>query len=216
MKYLLLLLCIQSVVVFGQQKNQEPESGFTSLFDGRNLDKWEGNKADYIVENGLLVLHPENKGGSNLFTIQKYADFDFRFEFKLSPGGNNGIGIRAPLQGDAAYMGMEIQILDDYAPEYKDLHNYQYHGSVYGVIPAKRGFLKAAGEWNEEKIIAKGNRIIVELNGTVILDGDISIAAANGTMDHKDHPGLFNKKGHIGLLWHETPIEFRHIRVKPI
>ncbi len=118
MKYLLLLLCIKSVVVFGQQKNQEPESGFTSLFDGRNLDKREGNKADNIVENGLLVFHPENKGGSNLFTIQKYSDFDFRFEFKLSPGGNNGIGIRAPLQGDAAYMGMEIQILDDYAPEY--------------------------------------------------------------------------------------------------
>ncbi len=146
----------------------------------------------------------------------EYSDFEFRFEFKLTPGANNGIGIRTPLEGDAAYAGMEIQILDNDADVYKNLHGYQYHGSVYGVIPAKRGFLKPTGEWNSQRIIAKGNRIKVILNGTTILDGDIAKASENGTVDHQQHPGLKNKKGHIGLLWHETPMQFRNMRIKEL
>ena len=100
-------------------------------------------------------------------------DFVFRFEFKLTPGANNGIGIRAPLTGDAAYVGMEIQVLDDTADQYKDLQPYQYHGSIYGVVPARRGLQKPVGEWNAEEIIARGRRITVILNGTVIVDADI-------------------------------------------
>ena len=86
--------------------------------------------------------------GGNLYTEKEYADFIYRFEFQLTPGANNGLGIRAPLTGDAAYVGMELQILDNTAPIYANLHEYQYHGSVYGVIPAKKGFLKPVGEWN--------------------------------------------------------------------
>jgi hypothetical protein len=132
----------------------------------------------------------------------------------LTPGANNGIGIRAPLEGDAAYAGMEIQVLDNDAPKYKDLHVYQYHGSVYGVIPAKRGFLLPTGEWNKEEIIANGNKIKVILNGTVILDGDIKEASKNGTMDHNEHPGLLRKTGHIGFLGHGDVVRFRNLRVK--
>jgi hypothetical protein len=196
--------------------NGGKQAGYEVLFDGKNLDKWTGNTTDYIVEGGKIVLHPENRGRGNLYTKKEYADFDLYFEFKLNPGANNGVGIRAPMQGDAAYAGMEIQILDNDAPIYKDLHEYQYHGSVYGVIPAKRGFLKPTGTWNRERIIAKGNHIQVILNGEKILDGDIQKASANGTIDHKSHPGLLNKKGHIGFLWHETPIELKNIRVKEL
>src|SRR5699024_10028711 len=113
---------------------------------------------------------------------KEYDNFVLRFEFKLTPGANNGIGIRAPLEGDAAYEGMEIQVLDNTADVYKNLHKYQYHGSVYGVIPAKRGFLKPIGEWNTEEIRAEGNKIKVTLNGTTIVDGDISDAIKNGTL----------------------------------
>lgn len=216
MKIFLLFFFAQLSLACFEIKAQAHENGFTILFDGTNLDQWVGNKVDYVIEDGVLALHPENKGGGNIYTKDEYSDFDFRFEFKLTPGANNGVGIRAPLEGDAAYVGMEIQILDDDAEMYKDLHDYQFHGSVYGVIPAKRGFLKQTGQWNSEQIIAKGNRIKVILNGTTILDGDIAKASENGTPDHKQHPGLKNKKGHIGFLWHESPLQFRNVRVKEL
>ncbi len=140
----------------------------------------------------------------------------YRFEFKLTHGANNGVGIRAPLEGDAAYQGMEIQILDDDADVYKKLAPYQYHGSVYGVIAAKRGALKPLGEWNEEEISVKGDKIKITLNGVVIVDGDLSDASKNGTLDNKDHPGLKRTSGHIGFLGHGTEVFLRNIRVKRI
>ena len=135
---------------------EEKAEGFVALFNGRNLDNWVGNKTSYVVEDETIVVKPGDGSGGNLYTEKEYSDFIFRFEFMLTPAANNGIGIRAPLTGDAAYAGMEIQVLDDTAPVYADLKPYQYHGSVYGVIPAKRGFLKPLGEWNYEEITAKG------------------------------------------------------------
>lgn len=148
--------------------------------------------------------------------VDEYKDFVFRFDFMLTEGANNGIGIRAPLEGDAAYVGMEIQVLDNESPIYSQLEKYQYHGSVYGVIPAKRGFLKPVGEWNSEEIRIKGNDIRVTLNGEVILEGNIAEASKNGTIDHKDHPGLKNEKGHIGFLGHGSLVKFKNIRVKEL
>jgi len=193
---------------------QEKKQGFVSLFDGTDLEQWTGNKSGYIVKDGVIEVDPYDGSVGNLYTKDEFDNFIFRFEFQLTPGANNGIGIRAPLKGDAAYAGMEIQVLDNEAPKYKDLHIYQYHGSVYGVIPAKRGFLLPTGEWNKEEIIANGNKIKVILNGTVILDGDIKEASKNGTMDHKDHPGLLRKTGHIGFLGHGDVVRFRNVRVK--
>ncbi|MFA5210868.1 MAG: DUF1080 domain-containing protein, partial [Proteiniphilum sp.] len=194
----------------------EQNEGFELLFDGTHLDKWTGNKRDYAVEGGQIVLYPSKSFGGNLYTSQEYGDFVFRFEFMLTPGANNGLGIRTPMEGDAAYQGMELQILDNDAPIYKNLEIYQYHGSVYGVIPAKRGFLKPHGEWNSQEVIADGDNIKVILNGTTILDGNIREAAKNGTADGKDHPGLFNKKGHIGFLGHGSVVKFRNIRIKEL
>lgn len=194
---------------------EEKQQGFTALFDGSNLDQWVGNTNGYLVEEGNIVVHPERSGG-NLYTKEAYADFIYRFEFQLTPGANNGLGIRAPLEGDAAYVGMELQILDNEAEIYKNLQPYQYHGSVYGVIPAKRGFLKPTGEWNQEEVIVKGSKVKVILNGETILDGDIKQASANGTMDHKEHPGLQRTSGHIGFLGHGEVLRFRNIRIKKL
>lgn len=194
--------------------DDEKKQGFVSLFDGTNLDQWTGNTTGYAVKNGVVEVNPDAGGGGNLYTKEEYSDFVYRFEFQLTPGANNGIGIRAPLEGDAAYVGMEIQVLDSEHPMYKDLHEYQYHGSVYGVIPAKRGYLLPTGEWNKEEISIQGNKIKVTLNGTVIVDGDIKEASKNGTIDHKEHPGLLRTTGHIGFLGHGDVVRFRNMRVK--
>ena len=194
----------------------EISEGFEALFNGKNLDGWQGNKTDYYADNGEMVVNPKRGGHGNIFTENEYSDFIFRFEFQLTPGANNGLGIRAPLEGDAAYVGMELQILDNTAPIYANLEEYQYHGSVYGVIPAKRGFLNPLGEWNSQEVIAKGSKIKVILNGTTILEGDIKEASKNGTLDHKDHPGLLREKGYIGFLGHGSELKFRNLRIKDL
>ncbi len=194
----------------------EKADGFKALFNGKNLEGWIGNKVDYSVVEGNIVIDPKGGGSGNLFTEKEYADFNYRFEFQLTPGANNGLGIRTPPQGDAAYAGMELQILDNTSPIYAKLQPYQYHGSVYGVIPAKRGFLKPVGEWNEEEVIVQGTRVKVILNGEVIVDGDIAGPRDNGTMDHKNHPGLKRDKGHIGFLGHGSVVSFRNIRIKEL
>jgi hypothetical protein len=194
----------------------EQKDGFTSIFDGSNLDQWVGNKEGYLLENGSIVVNPEKGSGGNLYTKEEYKDFIYRFEFQLTPGANNGIGVHAPLDGDAAYVGMEVQVLDSEHPMYKDLQPYQYHGSVYGVIPAKRGYLLPTGSWNQEEIYLKGNHIRVTLNGTIIVEGDIKEASKNGTMDHKEHPGLLRTQGHMGFLGHGDVVRFKNIRIKKL
>ncbi len=196
--------------------DEEKKAGFKSLFNGKDLDHFIGNKTDYLVENNEIFVNPKQGGHGNLYTADEYSDFIFKFEFKLTPGANNGLGIHAPLEGDAAYVGKELQILDNTAAIYKNLKPYQYHGSVYGIIAAKRGFLKPLGEWNTEEVIVKGDHIKIILNGTVIVDGNIAEASKNGTADHKDHPGLKRSKGHIGFLGHGSELWFRNIRVKDL
>jgi len=196
--------------------DEEKSEGFSLLFNGVDLKGWTGNKKSYIVEDGDIVIYPEGGGGGNLFTEKEYADFVFRFEFKLTPGANNGLGIRAPSKGDAAYGGMELQIIDNTAEKYAELEPYQYHGSLYGVAPAKRGFLKPVGEWNQQEVVVNGTKVKVILNGTTILDTDFQKAIDEGTMDHKDHPGLRREKGHIGFLGHGDVVRFRNIRVKEL
>jgi hypothetical protein len=194
---------------------QELAEGFSPLFNGKDLTGWTGNLAGYQAENGAIVVHPEKSSG-NLYTENTYGDFVLRFDFQLTPGANNGIGIRTPLTGDAAYVGMEIQVLDNEHPKYSQLQPYQYHGSVYGVIPARRGFLLPTGEWNREEISIKGNQIKVTLNGTVITEGDLAESSKNGTMDHKEHPGLLRTEGHIGFLGHGDVVHFKNIRIKKL
>jgi hypothetical protein len=194
----------------------EKKEGYKVLFDGTNMHQWTGNTVDYILEDGSISMHPSSNHGGNLYTKDEYGNFIFRFEFQLTPGANNGLGIRTPMEGDAAYVGMELQILDNDAPMYSELATYQYHGSVYGIIASKRGYLKPMGEWNYQEVIADGDNIKITLNGTVILDGNLKEATKNGTADKKNHPGLFNPKGHIGFLGHGSPVKFRNIRIKEI
>ena len=199
----------------------QPEAGFTPLFNGKDLTGWVyGRRGDrenktgkgYQVENGVLFSTAED--GGNLYTQKEYADFVLRFDFRLTENANNGIGIRTPMDGDAAYAGMEIQVLDDSGSKYQALRPTQYHGSVYDVFPAKRGSQKPVGEWNTEEITARGRRITVVVNGTTIVDANLDDVKDEAVL--QKHPGLKNTKGHIGLLGHGTRVEFRNIRIKEL
>ena len=206
---------------------EEAAQGYEVLFDGRSLHKWTGNTVNYVPLDGTIDVTASYGGSGNLYTVKEYGDFDLRFEFRfLRRGVNNGIGIRTPMGVDAAYHGMEIQILDHDAPIYKNLRIYQQHGSVYGIIPAQEHVVFGdLGTWNTMEIHAVGDRITVTVNGRVILDGDIRQACKGHnvsedgskknpyTVDGKNHPGLFNKKGHLGLLGHGAGIQFRNLRV---
>jgi 3-keto-disaccharide hydrolase len=216
---LFIAVCLLTFTVGARAQDAKPKSyekGFTALFNGKDLNGWKlvrGHGPGYVVKDGVLICPLD--GGGNLLTEKEYSNFVFRFEFKTEPGGNNGVGVRTPLEGDAAYVGMEIQILDDGHEKYKGkIKSEQHHGSVYDVIPARTGFLKPAGEWNEEEILAQGNHIRVTLNGVIILDADLSNVREEATL--KKHPGLKNKSGHIGFLGHGSLVEFRNVRIKAL
>lgn len=194
-----------------ERQKMEEDREFTTLFNGKDLSRWTGATDAYEVDDGVIKVKSNTQG--NLFTKQKHQDFIFRFEFKLTPGANNGLAIRAPLEGNPAYQGMELQILDNTAEKYADLHRYQYHGSIYGVVPAKRGYLKPIGNWNQQEVIARGSRITVNLNGKTIVDVDLDTVKA---IDGRKHPGLHRQNGHIGFLGHGDKVFFRNIRIKDL
>ena len=195
---------------------QAQEADFTSLFNGRSLEGWKGNKSSYLVKDGMIVIEPQGGGGGNLYTEKEYGNFILRFEFQLTPGANNGLGIHAPLEGDAAYVGKEFQILDNEAEKYAGLQSYQYHGSLYGVMPAKRGFLRPTGEWNQQEVRINHPFVTVILNGEIILEGNYLEASQSGTLDQKEHPGLARSRGHIGFLGHGDLVRFRNIKIKEL
>jgi hypothetical protein len=194
--------------------SEEQATGFVSLFDGTSLAGWQGATDGYTVVEGAIQCLP-NKGG-NLLTEKEFSDFELRMEFRLPSGGNNGVGLRAPAQGHVATEGIEIQILDNTADKYKTLAPYQYHGSVYGLIPAKRGYLREVGAWNQQTIRLVGRKITITLNGETIVDGDLDEALKNGAMDGKDHPGAKRTTGRVGFLGHNDPVAFRKIRIREI
>ncbi|PCJ54084.1 MAG: glycosyl hydrolase [Candidatus Hydrogenedentota bacterium] len=213
MRLLLLGCLVMTPLLLMGADAPKVEDGFTSLFNGKDLSGWTGDLEGYSAENGTIICKP----GGNLFTEKEYSNFVFRFEFKFTPGANNGLGIRAPKGSTSvASQAMELQILENTAEKYNELEPWQYHGSVYGVVPAKRGFLKPVGEWNSQEVIADGDHITITLNGHVILDTHLKEAVKNGAMDGKDHPGLLRTTGHIAFLGHDDVLWFRNIRIKEL
>jgi hypothetical protein len=208
------LVCLPAV----QSAQQEPPKGFETLFNGKDLTGWHvnegGNPAVWGAENGILFV--SGHGGGWLMTEKEYDDFQLQLEYKLPPKGNSGVALRSPMKGDPAYVGMEIQILDDHwyldRQNYKGLQRTQLTGSIYDVVPPAKDVTKPVGEWNRMQIIAKGRHITVVLNGTKIVEANLD--------DHKNrankHPGLLRTKGHLGLQSHDGRVEFRNLFVKPL
>ena len=192
------------------------ESDFVSLIQHQDLKDWvyvgEGPNR-YSLHEGVLVCPAEEKG--NLFSPNEYSNFVLSFEFRFEEGGNNGIAIRSPLRKDAHLSGIEIQILDDQAPRYQGIVKpVQYHGSIYGAVAAKRGFLKKLGEWNTQEIRADRRHIRVTLNGSVIVDANLDSVTDPEIL--REHPGLQRSQGHVGFLGHSSRVEFRNLRIKEL
>ncbi|MFZ5829763.1 MAG: 3-keto-disaccharide hydrolase [Planctomycetota bacterium] len=195
-----------------QASGLEKLGGFVDLLAAGNLDDWQGDTKGYQLKDGVLACD----GGKVLLTKREYCDFELRFEFRLPPAGNNGIAIRAPAEGNAAFAAMEIQVLDDQHEKYKAwLKPWQHHGSIYGVVPARPAPLKPTGEWNSQKIMANNSKIQVTVNGTLIVDVDLD-EIKEPYVDGKAHPGLHRKCGHIGFLGHGDRVEFRNVRIREI
>lgn len=213
------VLLVYSLVLADEMQSTS-EEGFVAIFDGKSLDGWQGSKDGYEIKEGSIVTLKSGKG--NMYTNKEYGNFHLKFEFKLTPDSNNGIGIRQPLpeegkKGDPAYSGMEIQVLDDNGEKLKgQLKPWQHHGSVYGIVPAKTGHLKPVGEWNREEIIAKGRQIKVILNGETIVDADLDMASTPATIDGKEHPGLKRDRGFICFCGHGAEVWFRNMRIKEL
>ncbi len=188
------------------------DDDFKPLFNGKDLSGWTGATKTYEVADGTLVAKKGTHG--NMFTDGTYDNFSVRFEFKLPPGGNNGLALRSPITDkEIAYEGMESQILDNTAKKYKKLHDYQSHGSLYGLAPALTGYLRPVGQWNYQELTISGDNLTVDLNGYEILNTNIA-QVREKPMDGKEHPGAFRTDGHFGLLGHQDPVAFRNIRIK--
>lgn len=194
-------------------KGREGDEGYTSIFNGKDLSGWAGAVDSYEVKDGAIYCKQDE--GGNLYHEEELSDFKVRLEFLLPPGGNNGLAIRYPGEGGAAYDGFcELQVLDNTAEKYKDLDKRQFHGSAYGIAPAHRGYLRPVGEWNYQEVTVKGSRVTVELNGTVIFDADLS--KVDKFMKDRPHPGLDLKSGYFGFAGHKDPVGFRNIEVKKL
>ncbi len=189
------------------------EDGFETIFNGRDFTGWEGPTNNYEAAQGVLMCKP-GKGGT-IYTTQEYGDFVARLEFKLPPGGNNGLAIRYPGKGDTAYGGMtELQVLDTEHRRYRTIDPRQAHGSAYGMVAAQRGYLRPTGDWNFQEVTVQGSTIRVELNGNVILDADLSTVSE--FMGDRPHPGKDLAKGHFGFAGHSDPVQFRNVRIKSL
>ena len=187
------------------------DDGFAPIVNGNTFDGWSGPLDNYEIDDGVIKCKP-GKGGT-IFTDAEYADFVVRLDFRLPPGGNNGLAIRYPGSGDTAYVGMcEIQVLDNGHPNFESLDDRQYHGSAYGMKAASRGYLRETQQWNFQEVTVKGSTIKVELNGTVILECDLNDVAEY--LDGKPHPGKRNTSGHFGLAGHNDPVEFKDLQIK--
>ncbi|MGL4550893.1 MAG: 3-keto-disaccharide hydrolase [Gemmataceae bacterium] len=191
-------------------------AGFKSLFDGKSLAGWKvlnGKKEAWVADEAAGTIHTTKGGGGWLMSEKEYGDFELRLQFKVPAGANSGVALRAPMKGDPAYQGMEVQILDDAAPAYKGIKEWQHTGSVYGVVPSSGQPNRPLGEWNDYRIVCKGPKVTVELNGTKVVDADLN--------DHKEkhgkeHPGILRDKGHVGVQDHGGKIEFRNVFIKEL
>ena len=212
MKQTLLASAIAILITVPISAGGDPPSGFQSLFNGKDLTGWKstGNMEVWGAENGVIFC--QGGGGGWLMTEKEFGDFELRVEYKMPKGGNSGVGIRAPLKGDPAYQGMEIQLIDDEGWPGK-LQVWQNTGAIYNVVPPKKINNKPIGEWNTIKITAKGRQITIINNGETLVDANLD----DYVKEHAaKHPGILRKDGHVGFQSYNKRVEFRNIFLKAL
>lgn len=207
------LALVTALVVSPAQSDEvKPPEGFTALFNGSDLSGWKatGKMDVWKADKGAIAV--EKGGGGWLLTEKEFSDFELRLEFKMSKGANSGVALRTPTEGDPAYVGMEIQLIDDEGWPGK-LADYQHTGSIYDVVPSSKTNNKPIGEWNSMRIVCVGSKVTIEVNGKTVVDANLE--------DHKEkkgakHPGISRGKGHVGFQSYNTLVEFKNVFIKPM
>ncbi|MCC7085744.1 MAG: DUF1080 domain-containing protein [Pirellulales bacterium] len=188
-------------------------------------DEWKSLLSDDSLAGWTIVNGPQDgwknlhgilscSGGGNgwILTDREYANFELELDFRVPKGGNSGIFLRAARDGKPWVNGMEVQILDDYDSQYANLEPGQYTGSLYKVAPATPRVSKRAGEWQTMQIFVDGAKLQVRLNGTQVVKTDLM----DQSKRFPDHAGLKRTRGYLGLQNHNTPIEFRNLRIRQL
>lgn len=191
------------------------ELGYRSLFNGKNLAGWEPEGGDaeacWSVTDGLLVC--SGKKGPWLRSMDEYDDFNLRLEYRLSTGGNSGVYVRVPKDGNhhrddetKPPAGFEVQILDDAAKEHLKLKDYQYSASLYDFVGANPRVSLPVGQWNTLEINCRGQHVTTWHNG---------FRVTNLKAEDMPQLGLRSVKGYLGLQNHSTVVKLRDIRLGP-
>ena len=195
--------------------------GFTTLFNGKDLTGWQ-SATNWTVENGAIALKDRSDrrehNDNYLWTKQPYGDFVLDLEFKVTQGTNSGIFLRTSDLKDPVYSGIEVQVTS--AASGRPLTKNSI-GGLYDLVAAKTNALKP-DDWNRYTITCQGSKILVKLNGTLVVDADLDRWTEVG----KNPDGTVNKfkralkdfarTGYIGLQDHGSPVWYRNIRVKSL
>jgi len=205
-----LLLVFVVMLGLAPPVSADPPPGFVALFNGKDLTGWKatGKKDVWGADNGVLFV--AGGGGGWLLTEKEYANYELRLQYKMPKMGNSGVALRTPDKGDPAYVGMEIQLIDD--ANWKGLQSWQHTGSIYNVVPAAKVNSKPFGQWNTVRIVANGRKILVEHNGEILVDADLDQYKEH----NKKHPGLTRTTGHIGFQSYNFRVEFKDIYLKTL
>jgi hypothetical protein len=225
---LALALALQAIVSTNTASNTltaaEKAEGWQLLFDGRTLDAWRGYRRDTLpdagweIRDGMLRTVPNVTGGE-LITRKTFNDFEFAWEWRVAPGGNNGVKYFVTEQRPKS-PGHEYQMIDDTGYP-GALTPQQLTASFYDVLPTSAGKpLRPAGDWNASRIVVRGKRVDHWLNGTNVLTYELGSKAVKAGIEKskfKDDPGFGEKiAGHIMLTYHQDACWYRNLKVREI
>ena len=200
----------------------EAAEGWRLLFDGRSLDAWRGYRRDTLpeagweIKDGTLRTVAKVKGGE-LITRRTFGDFEFSWEWRVAPGGNNGVKYFVTEERPKS-PGHEYQMIDDAGYPGK-LSPLQLTGAFYDVLPTEAGKpLRPAGEWNASRIVVHGTRVEHWLNGKTVLTYELGSDAVKAGIEKskfKGHAGFGEKiAGHIMLTYHQDECWYRNLKIR--
>ncbi|MFT5526602.1 MAG: hypothetical protein ACI9G1_003322 [Pirellulaceae bacterium] len=203
-------LLVLVAIVLGTSEMDAQETKFTDLFNGKDLSGWKlvGAGDNWLAKDGELQC--TGKPGAHWIRTEKeYSDFELRLEFKMNTDGNSGVFIRAPEAGTPWVEGLEVQLLDDFGPKWKNLKPDQFTASIYAVEGPSKRVTKPAGQWQSMRIVCNRRALKVWVNGVQVVDADL-----DKYLDRADKvPGIKRQAGFIGFQDHGDAVSFRKIKI---
>ena len=204
----------------------EESEGWQLLFDGDDLDQWRGYKRDtapasWQPQDSVLAFAAADDRG-DLMTREQFGDFEFRYDWKISEGGNSGVIYRVSEESDQPWhTGPEMQILDDerHPDAQQGVDGNRTAGALYDMI-APSDAVRPAGEWNEARIVARGNHVEHWINGQKVVEYEVGNEEWNRLYDaskFNELPGFgVQDQGHIVLQDHNDPVWVRNLKIRPL